>query len=365
MLKWFLILLPISLLIHVYLFVMASIIAIATLLRCWRNQNISIKEALEWLSVFIISTFVIAVCCGYVHFYGAIKFSSAVPSGRCGMNILSPVTPSKFSPLFFDFYQDPTGKQFTEGMNYLGSAVIGLWLFIFIKYRRILMRAVTSHLFLLIIFSGLWVFSLSYKIYFGEHLLVTIPKIPGVHFFYQFFRGNGRFFWPIAYLFTLSPVIILWRHCAKKRIMVFILCAAVLVQNLEILNLRIVIRRRYSFAAKVDNISTYEDFVRSHDLVLLYEDQSTMWGTYRPIARSVYFYAGKYGVPTNYCYTARPQQETMTFDELVSEAIDSNISTLCVLPRCEYMSSELNVYTDIEVFDEMAFVSIRKKSDTK
>jgi hypothetical protein len=357
-LRWFLVLLPVSLLIHVYLFAMASIIALVTVVRLWAKEDIRIKDTLKWLFLFSITIFVLAVCCGHVHLDDSVQFSLRNPSGRNGMNMLSPFTPSRFSPLFFDFYKDPTGKQFSEGMNYLGIGIIALWLFVFIKFRRNVLHAITTHPFLFIMCAVLWVFSFSHKIYFGEHLLLTIPKIPGPWFFYQLFRGNGRFFWPVVYLLILSPVVILWRHCPQKRLMIFILCTVILIQNLEIFNLRIIVRKRYGTAAKVANMSAYEDLVKGHELVLLYEDQSTTSGKHRPIARTVYFFAGKHGVPINYCYTARGQKETMTFEQLVSRAVSQGILTLCVLPQDEYIHSELNAYPNVDVFDGMVFVSI-------
>lgn len=328
---WFLAIVTISLLVHFYLFVFTVLIAVCCFVDLYLRKKVSIKNMSLYALCALTAILAVMFCMGYFALDRNKTYSSFGMTGIYSMNILSPVTPVQ-SLFFRDLpYKDPTGKQFTEGMNYLGLAVIGLCVFTLIRYHGDIKKTIRLHPGLFVLCLVLLVFSFSNKIYFAQKLLLTIPLIPGIQTLYGTLQSTGRFFWINVYILTLLPPIFLWKRMGSKQVFALLLLAA-LVQNVETWELRQTIYKRTALSVKAPKVDRLEDMVCRHELVLISKEQVEPAGSYRKAVETLYYLAGKNGVPINYAYTARHFRQSTPLDVLIARLADTSTPILLVLP---------------------------------
>ena len=334
--RWgFSLLTAVSLWIHAYLFTMVFLLllltAICLLYQAPRNKKTAI---LIWPAVTTVMLVLLMIVSGHLSLKKEAGYELQTSGGgNASMNMVGPVFPPPQSPLHVPLYQDPTGKQYTDGLNYLGIGVLLLWLMLLFKHTNRLWNGYKKHGFLLLLCAGLYIYSLSYRIYFAHHEFLNLSFCAPLKYLYQLFRGNGRFFWPVFYLLLLLPAVLNWKWTTNHKKLITLLISLVIFQNLEILPLRLNTHSRSKQNVVLENDAFYESIIPKHQLVLIDQPDSET-PTIKP--RDIYcifFLSGKYNIPTNYVRSARRVRQNTPFSELVKYALDHKIPTLFVIPH--------------------------------
>lgn len=335
--KWlwaFTVLAAVSLWIHVYLFAMVFLLLVTTAVSLWSKRNAGErKELLRWFVATSIGLGVLMVVSGHISLDPSGGFQMTTSSGhRSSMNIISLICPPPSSPLHAPFFKDPTGKQFSEGLNYLGMGAILLWGCLLVRFPARIREGLQRHRFLVLLCLGLFLFSLSYRIYFAGVQLVDLSCIPGIRIPYLVFRATGRFFWPVFYLLLLLPVPLLWQWTRNRKRTLLLLILLALIQNLEILPLRSFVRDRTRPAAVPAKADFFASLVKQHDLILI-DENDNVYSTMDPQDLfCLLFLSGRYQTPINFSPAARQAKENTPFLTLAGEAIRNNRPTLFVVP---------------------------------
>ena len=328
----FLILMVVCLLVHFYLFVITFLIAAAAISTMYLRKRMSVKDILRYGTIAAVVLFCVMYCSGYISLDKSQSYATMSGGWKASMNILSPALP--IHSLFFGnpSFDDPTGYQFTEGNNYLGVSVFVLLFFVLIRSHKTVKRGIAEHPILALLCLGLFFYSLSYKIYFGSHLIFEVPLIPGVETIYKTLKATARFFWPSVYLLTLLPVVVAWKTTSKHKILFVALLALAIAQNFEVWPLRQKIRNKTASAKQVEHFSNCQTLIKDHDLVLTDLHAAIYSGKYRNIVRTLYFLAGKDQKLTNYCYTARRLRNPTPMQDLIDKHLDGKMAILFVIP---------------------------------
>ncbi len=327
-----LILLIVSLLVHFYLFVICFLIAAVAIATLYLKKRLSFFRVMLYGCFGGVILTGVMFCSGHLSFDSSKSYVALGTAGRASMNVLSPVLPVHSSFFPAPCFEDPTGTQFFEGMNYLGLSVLILLLFLLIRYPKDIKRGLKNHPLLALLCFGLFIYSLSNKIYFGSHLVFEIPLVPGVETLYKTLKATARFFWPSVYLLTFLPVVVLWKKTSHPRILLLVLIALAVTQNIEVWPLRQEIRNRTDSSMQIEHASAYQSLVRDHDLILVDREGATGKGHYRDVVRSFYFLAGKEEKLINYCYTARRLRNSTALEALIPLYLDGEIPVLFVIP---------------------------------
>jgi hypothetical protein len=166
--------------------------------------------------------------------------------GQFSLNLAAPFCGGRFTPCF----KDATGGQ-GEGFNYLGIGFLVLAISGSVVYRKKAVLMVKQYPALFFISSALFLYALSNKIYFQEHLLVEYPLPRFAMSLVSTFRASGRFFWVVGYL-LLFTVISLWLR-EKHRYVPLVMAVAVMMQLADVQPLRA------NFIGATDRPGTVED----------------------------------------------------------------------------------------------------------
>jgi hypothetical protein len=115
------------------------------------------------------------------------------------MNLVSPIWPQMSGIIpGFDTVVDATAGQY-EGFNYFGAGALLLIAIAIWHGRNYLRAAISHHIWLLALFVGFFLFSLSDRVFAWDHQLVDYRFSDEVDWLVGLFRSSGRFFWPIFY----------------------------------------------------------------------------------------------------------------------------------------------------------------------
>ncbi len=118
------------------------------------------------------------------------------------MNLLSPVWPQISGVLGADLpILDGTGGQY-EGYNWLGAGLVPLAVVALLAFRRTTLR---RHAGLIAILAGLFLLSLSSRVYAGPVRLLDLGTKPWEDIF-GMFRAPGRAFWAVGYAILIAAV---------------------------------------------------------------------------------------------------------------------------------------------------------------
>jgi hypothetical protein len=231
--------------IHLYLFVMVAAIAAAALLADVARDGIKAapKAAAGFVAVFVCSAL-----SAWMLLYGP---SGGVHGfGNFSMNLVSPVFPQRsgIAELMSGHSGriiDATSGQY-EGYNYFGAGIVVCLLiagFYFVRNRPAA-RECRAALPLLLALTGLSIFALSNRIYFGHVLLISAPLPDFIATAFNAFRSSGRMFWPVAYM-ALGWAIMIFDRLPRRRLAVGILSAALLLQVVDTSTLRHMLKDTY------------------------------------------------------------------------------------------------------------------------
>ncbi len=146
--------------------------------------------------------------------------------GQFAMNLLSPVWPHRSLVLggMVGREVDATGHGGWEGYNWLG---LGLWLALagaLALQHDAARRALQRHAGLALACAGLLLLALSFRVGFGERIILDLGPAPG---FLDQFRASGRFFWPVGYVLLIGAAALL---ATAGRRGTAVLCTCALIQ---------------------------------------------------------------------------------------------------------------------------------------
>lgn len=154
----------------------------------------------------------------------------------------------------------------------------------------------------------------------------------------------------------MTPLPFLWRHSKHRQVLLFALLPLILLQNVELWQLRTAVYQKASHPDRIEHASVYRELIERHDLLLIEKEcfQDTRAKIFT--ARAFYFMAGRADIPTNYVYTGRKQVEPISFEQLVTEALQSSHSTLFIVSKETYRNSPLARYPI--AFEEGSWVTV-------
>lgn len=189
-------LLFVSFYINIYLFVMASLIYVASILMVL-NRTFSLKKALISAMPFAVVLISMLIFLFPLPPGGGARDSGF---GFYSMNLLSPFK----GGTLFDLRLPVMGGQY-EGFNYLGLGVITSLILSLVFFQREMKKSIKDNFYLFAVLCLLTIYSLSGDVYFSNILIAKLhyPKLSEA--ITSQFRASGRFFWPVGYcLFIYS-----------------------------------------------------------------------------------------------------------------------------------------------------------------
>jgi hypothetical protein len=211
--------------IHIYLFVMAAgvyLASVATIPDCWRGKNIFYAV----MPIFILSA-------SWFIFLLPLPPGSSTGDGGFGiysMNLLAPIA----GGYLVNITANLMSGQY-EGYNYLGLGLIaGLCAALFVMDAERRAKLWKHHWALILIIAGLFFYSLSNQIYVGEHLLATLHYPEFLQPITSTFRCSGRFFWPVYYAIAVFSIMLLYKKLQPR----FFVAIAICLILLQVFDLR-------------------------------------------------------------------------------------------------------------------------------
>ncbi len=290
-------LLPVLLLIHPYLMLMAVALLLAIPATLLARRSRQWVPALAASLVLLANTAALASLLGYV---------GAAESGGFGiysMNLLAPFWPDR-SALLPGFPRpiDATGGQY-EGSQYLGAGVLALGAIALLGAPKRLAAIVKSHAGLVAACLVLTVLALSNRVYAGHALILSMPtpQIMGI------VRASGRLFWPVAYIVLIGSAALLLR--AKPRYGPSILLGLAALQFCDASTLlyhdRIRLNSTLEFPFAVETLRGAMLGKSKLNVIPVFPCEPTL-----PAISSmmqIIWVASETGIPTNTVYSARPR----------------------------------------------------------
>jgi hypothetical protein len=325
----------VGMLIQSYLVVMIFPMMLAAQFQAVKDRRISLWFAALRLIIAIAIAIFFAWC------FGVIGSKNALPTmlgfGFYSMNLLSPFLPpydrlphAMQQVINWDykgFSVDGTGGQ-VEGFNYLGMGVLLLMLLQLIFFWRDVGKGINNNFFFCLMLAGLFLYSLSNKIYFGNTLILDIPLSENAAKIIGIFRTSGRMFWPFYYFIVISLVLTLERRFELHRARYL----AVLFVGLQIADTQIF--RYYVYSGvhqefpQALTLAAWEPVVQRHKFLEQYPSESCGGGwsknTYPELNTNLelLLIAAKKNMPTNSAYLSRPSSRDCDKETLESRNFD-------------------------------------------
>jgi len=217
-------LLLVTLLISNYIFVMVGGIWLAALLQLGLDRRVTparfVFEALAAVGVVALVAAAMGLLTRDLRFAGTGSF------GVFSMNLGSPFVPqlSGVLPPLATYWVGMRSQVF----DYVGAGV----LFVLAAGLSALARwprfRVRSHIALICVLGGFFLFALSNRITLGSHTLLLIPLPEGVAYVFGAFRASGRFFWPIGYSIAAAGTLVVLRSFRPRTASAILAVASVL-----------------------------------------------------------------------------------------------------------------------------------------
>jgi hypothetical protein len=217
-------LLLIAFYVHIYLFVMAAgiyLASVTTIPACIRGKGIFSAVMPFFILTASFFIFLLPLPPGAMTGDGGF--------GIYSMNLLAPISGGHL----INVNATVMSGQY-EGLNYLGLGLIaGLCgaLFVMDAGRRV--KLWRGHWALILMMTGFFLYSLSDRIYFGEHLLATIHYPVFLQPITSILRCSGRFFWPVYYAIAVFSIAVLYSKL-PPRFFVVIAIFLVLMQAMDL-----------------------------------------------------------------------------------------------------------------------------------
>jgi hypothetical protein len=220
---FWIILLDIISLIHLYLLAIVLALWIASLLDDLRLKKVSLYSFIAEISVVLISLVILLWQAGF--FEISALSSTTGDYGDYSFGLLSFFDSQQWSYLIPSI---PGGT--LESFNYLGLGSIGLLLAIFFSKKVIinpLASFIKERIFLSFILLCLSFFAVSNTIRVAEFAF-TIPLPQEIFSLASIFRASARMIWPLYYVLVLGVLYWIYQHFNSKTASILLLCACVI-----------------------------------------------------------------------------------------------------------------------------------------
>jgi len=220
---FWIILLDITALVHLYLLAIVLALWIANLLDDLRSKKISLRNFIAEISVVIISLIMLLWQAGF--FVISALSSTTGDYGVYGFGLLSFFDSQKWSYIIPSI---PGGT--LESFNYLGLGSIAL-LLVMLFSKKVMINPLVSFLkertFLSVVLLSLSVFAVSNTIRIAEFAF-TIPLPHEIFALASIFRASARMIWPLYYVLVLGVLYWVQRHFNSKTASILLLCACLI-----------------------------------------------------------------------------------------------------------------------------------------
>jgi hypothetical protein len=228
--------------------------------------------------------------------------------GFFSMNLASPFWPQR-SGLFPSFQSivDATKGQY-EGFNYFGFGALVLIAIGVSKNWSTFGTKIIEHRYLIAVFLGLTLFSLSDHVYLGSVKLLDIPHSWRLNHYLGVFRSSGRMFWPVFYAIMLFSLVGVLRGFSPRS-GAFIVVGCCLLQLVDTNPLRERITRltKTAFPERIDRAAWEARMTRAAE-VQLDPSYQCLYGSAPSLPHlELQLVAATIGRPINSVYFARSQ----------------------------------------------------------
>jgi len=242
----FYLLIVLTILIQPYFFIMVTPFFFAALIQGARLKQFFLRKVVVSVMILVIISLSVAVIAGIIGRSSNIS-NKAEGFGLYSMNLISPFLPlpehlpewiSRHIP--WDHRKiltwDATTGQY-EGYNYLGAGLILLLIIHLFFSKALIWEALKRHVFLVVFLSGLFLYALSNRIFFGNWLICEIPMSLFFSEITAYFRVGARLFWPIYYVLVVGLTILTFQRF-KTRTATTIICCIIALQFIDTQPLR-------------------------------------------------------------------------------------------------------------------------------
>lgn len=217
-----------------YIAFMVDVLALAAIARArYVGNEKSWSGTIAWTSILAGANILSLIAFGFI-VPGKSQF---VGSGytHYSMNLLAPINPQSPRALLLPSYSVVHGWTLA-GYDYLGIGIILLLCVVLLRRPNLLGSLWAPALRpLLIVSIGLTLIALGVEVCLGDHVLFTIP-VPGLVFdLLAAFRGCGRLFWPVYYLFYVAAIAGVCATIQFRWARLTLLAFALIVQYFDVL----------------------------------------------------------------------------------------------------------------------------------
>lgn len=218
------ILLFIAFYINIYIFTIVFSIFLVTIITSWKEKSLSQNIKILFIPLFFL---ILSLFLTLLPLSGD-RISKDFGWGYYSMNLLSPFSGGNIIKVI---YPEVPGQY--EGFNYLGLGVILLCFYNLYLLKRLNINIFSKHKYMLVLLVLFFIYSLSYKIYFGnvQVLEVNYPSI--LEPLVMQFRASGRFFWPVGYAIIIFAVVIIMK-INNRGISILLLIIALFIQIIDL-----------------------------------------------------------------------------------------------------------------------------------
>lgn len=151
------------------------------------------------------------------------------------------------------------------GFCYLGLGVILIFMWLLITQLKTILNVIKKRPAFFILMIVFFMYSLSNKIYFDGHLIVSIKYPDFLNFIITQFRASGRFFWPVAYVIVIFSSYVLYQEQKNKPIFSVIMMSCLLIQCIDIKKYYLPLLNSNNHVHKiVVNDVIFNRFINSH-----------------------------------------------------------------------------------------------------
>ena len=216
-----------ALLINAYLFAMVVLLLAAALAQAWQGGQR--REALTAVLACAAALLVVATLGGFLRSDLPVGMLSTGGFGHYSWNLITLVLgpPGYWSWGLGPIVRDATGGQY-EGDAYLGAGVLLLFAMSLVLSRAEVRAAIRRHVPLVLAIALCAAFAASDRVYISSHLVAEYHLIPNQDKLAGLFRVSGRFVWPLVYLLTLAPALLVMRRLPQSVFAALLICCTAL-----------------------------------------------------------------------------------------------------------------------------------------
>lgn len=296
--------------INVYLFAMAFSIFIVSYITVFSQVSFvcNIKKMTFPILLIIISIFITM----YPLPQGGIARDGGW--GYYSMNLLSPFS----GGVILNFPSMQMSGQHFEGYNYLGIGLLAMLFYALFLRLKLDFTVFVRHKYIFALSIVLFIYSLSYAVYFGTYHLLDISYPKFLEPIFIQYRASGRFFWAVGYLILVFSIITIVR--LDKQYGKYVILVCTLIQLYDISN----------------SIKTLHNVSNRNANIILNTDK---WENIANNYNNIYFY------PKFRCMQKAIPHDTLLPVMYFATLNEKNINTGYVAryqPKCDDIASEIN-----------------------